>query len=292
MIDYSTALKTLNEVKTSFTYPIFIPSLGREVRFMQMTTAQQKAFVKISMLNPAAQGIAFATAARSLMLETCAESIDIDNLTILDRIVICLMIRIMSVGNTMEVSIDTNESDEAEEDENKNKSDSFSINVDLGNLYNKVITEYVKVNTARQTIAIDGCPVSIQISIPTIKEEAKIIPMLDNVAKVDNDDQNGEKYAQVFSDTFYTELIKYIRVVTIKNDTTQETTTIDFSELSPKQMLDVSLNIPASVTSAMMLKVNQLISSINSLTMFNVKHLGKEYNYNVEVLSSNFFITL
>ena len=292
MIDYSSTLKALNEVKTSFTYPIFVPSLDRDVRFMQMTTAHQKNFVKISMLSQAAQSISFTAATRSLILETCAESIDVDNLTVLDRIIICLMIRIMSVGNTMEVSIDTNEDNENSENRDKNKPESFSINIDLGMLYKKAISEYTKIDTSKQTIAVDGYPISVQISIPTIKEEAKILPMLENINKVNGNDSDNEKYAKVFSDTFYVELIKYIRTVSIKNTTTQEETVIDFSELTPKQMLDVALNIPASVTSAIILRVNQLISSINGLTMFNVKHNGREYSYNVEVLDSNFFIAL
>ena len=292
MTDYSTALKTLNEVKTSFTYPIFIPSLGREVRFMQMTTAQQKAFVKISMLSTSAQAAAFSDAAYSLIKETCTEAIDVDKLTILDRLVICLMIRIMSVGNTLKVSIGPDNLNEQDETKTNAKGESFSLNIDLGVLYNKIVSEYAKIDANEQTISLENNPISVIISIPTLKDEFKINTMLSELGRVTGDDPDNSAYAEIFSKTFYVELIKYIRAVIIVNPATQETTTIEFAELTPKQKMDVYLGIPANITSAVMLRVNDIISNINKLTMFDITHQGKQYQYNIEVLNSDFFIAL
>ena len=292
MTDYTTALKTINEVKTAFTYPIFVPSLGREIRFMQMTTAQQKAFIKISMLNTSAQGAAFSTAAYSLIRETCAEDIDIDKLTILDRLVICLMIRIMSVGNTLAVSVGPDNLNESGESETKNKAESFSLNIDLIVLYNKIAAEYAKIDTNDQIITLKNSPISVTIAIPTLKDEAKINTMLDELGHAPGNDPDNSAYADIFSKTFYVELVKYIKTITIQNDSGQEATTIDFSELTPKQKMDIYMSIPANITSAVMLKVNELVSDINKLTMFDITHNGKQYRYNVEVLNSDFFIAL
>jgi len=292
MTDYSTALKTLNEVKTAFTYPIFVPSLGREVRFMQMTTAQQKTFVKISMLSTSAQGAAFSAAAYSLIKETCAEAIDVDKLTILDRLVICLMIRIMSVGNTLKISVGPENLNESNENNPKTKEDTFSLNVDLGALYGKIASEYTKINAGEQTISLENNPISVVISIPTLKDEEKINTMLGELGRVTGDDPDNAAYADIFSNTFYVELIKYIRSVIIINPATQETTTIDFNDLTPKQKMDVYLGIPANITSAVMTKVNEIVSDINKLTMFDINHKGKQYRYNIEVLNSDFFIAL
>lgn len=291
-IDYTTALKTINEIKTAFTYPIFIPSLGKEVRFIQMTTAQQKAFVKISMLNTSAQDAAFSNAAYSLIKETCTEAIDVDALTILDRLVICLMIRIMSVGNTLKISVGPDNLNESEEAQPNSNGETFSLNIDLVALYNKIISEYAKINTSEQVISIPENPISVVIAVPTIKDEIKINTMLDEFGSTPKNDPNNTTYADIFSKTFYAELIKYIKKVIIKNESTNETSTVDFTVLTPKQKMDIYLSIPSNVTTAAMIKINELVSDINKLTMFDINHKNKQYRYNIEVLNSDFFIAL
>jgi len=124
-----------------FYFGVFIPSLNRKVYFKELNIRQLKNIVKTILNN---DDVALVYAFNDLIKENCKENIDILDITILDRFLILLNMRIVSIGNIQTVQLTCDETQKPYEiivDYNQLVDNIASINFDdIVNITNKNIT--------------------------------------------------------------------------------------------------------------------------------------------------------
>lgn len=283
--NYLSAISAIDNINKSFSFGIFIPSLNREVQFHQMTTSQQKAFIKNTMAagNTGTSSLIYAT--HNLLKENCAEQdVNVDNFTVIDKLIACTMIRIMSVGASMSVVVGADE---------ENDKPGFNVNIDLETLYNKMLKTYTSVQF-NPIIKIENNPIIIEIGLPTVGDELKIEQdAQEKTKKRINEKSTQNEVAYTFGELFIQEIVKYIRCVTIKDknkDTGEdENIVINMLEIPTKHRLDIIEKLPSNIMSPAIVEINKMVEKISDLTMLSVDHENQHYEYKVDVLNSTFF---
>jgi hypothetical protein len=96
-------LGAIKNVQDKNVYPVFIPSLQKTVMFKEMNTGQEKMIVKTIVDSPIYNS-EFIFAIKDIINANCAEVIDIEALTIIDKTAICLTMRMKSIGDTFTYS--------------------------------------------------------------------------------------------------------------------------------------------------------------------------------------------
>ena len=189
-------LGAIKGVQEKNVYPIFIPSLQKDVLFKEMTTRQEKMIVKTIVDSPIYNS-EFIFAIRTIIKENCAEDIDIDSLTIIDKTAICLTMRMQSIGNEFDYLF-------TEEDRTKTIK----------------ISDYVK---KFKTIKIPKDKVVGTDDIKVLCGYPSIVTEYDlerefrsSVDALEIDSLNDARDA--IGDVFTNELVKYIKEITIIHD--------------------------------------------------------------------------
>ena len=99
-------LNIVKKVNDTFAYEVFIPSLNKSILFREINTSQQKRLIKAIIDSPVFN-TEFIFTLRQIIKENCVdEKLDIDQLTILDKFIISLIMRSVSVGNSYEVELE------------------------------------------------------------------------------------------------------------------------------------------------------------------------------------------
>lgn len=189
-------LGTIKDIQDKNVYPVYIPSLKKNVMFKEMTTKQEKCLVKTIVDNPIYNS-EFIFAIREIIKENCAEDINIDDLTIIDKTAICLTMRLKSIGNKFEYVFP---------------------NVELSKEIN--IEEYVErfkdINIPKNKIVGDDT-FKIECAYPTILTEYNLEKEFrSNVEELDI--KNIKEAREALGNVFTNELVKYIKTIKIKKD--------------------------------------------------------------------------
>ena len=279
-INIKDLLGAMNKINDSFSYGIYIPSLGRDVQFRQMSTAQQKAFVKTAM-NTNQLNSEFLYSIFSTIKANCAEpDIDVSKFTILDKMFICMKIRSMSISPIVKITID------GIVDEAKNLIQ-FSINLD--ELYAKMKTQYTM--EFSKEITSDDTPYVIRCEIPNIGDEIKLEQELQEGIKksLENNRDDQTVISNAIGEIFIQDLSKYITSIDVPVSETQ-IRTVDMSTLNFKDRIRILEALPNQISAKLVEHVNEITKHLNSLTIANFKHGGKDYKYQLQVVSSDFFI--
>lgn len=101
-MDVQDILDAINEANDKNVYSVYVPSLKRDVLFRELNTGQEKMLIKSVVDNPV-YNTEFIFAIRQIMKENCAErDINIDDLTLIDKLAICLVMRQKSIGDEFE----------------------------------------------------------------------------------------------------------------------------------------------------------------------------------------------
>lgn len=283
--NFLSAINAIDSINKSYTFGVYIPSLGREVQFTQMTTAQQKAFIKNTMApgNTGTSTLVYAT--HSLLKNNCAEpDVNVDEFTLIDKIIACTMIRIMSVGDKMSVTIG--------EDEEANKQ-GITVNIQLTQLYNQMLEKWSKIEF-KNIINPEKCPFTVEIGIPTVGDELKIEQdAQEKTKKRVNDKSNQDEIAYTFGELFLQEIVKFVRKVTINQGEDEEgkpkIIEVNMLDLPTRNRLDLLEKLPSQVMSPAIVEINKIVEQTSDLQVLNIDHEGQHYEYKVEVLNSAFF---
>jgi hypothetical protein len=204
-VNLQDALDALKGVQSENVYPVYIPSLKKNVMFKEMTTKQEKAIVKTIIDSPVYNS-EFIFAIRDIIKENCAEELDIDSLTIIDKTAICLTMRLKSIGPTFDYTFKV---------VNKTKT------IDIA----EYIEKFKKVKVPEdKTVGSDS--VQIVCGYPTVKDEYE----LENEFRANVKDveiSTVDEARKAIGDVFSNELVKYIKGVSIKG-TDLDMSTFDF----------------------------------------------------------------
>lgn len=223
-VNLQDVLDTLKSVQIENVYPVYIPSLKKNVMFKEMTTKQEKAIVKTIIDSPVYNS-EFIFAIREIIKENCAEDLDINKLTIIDKTAICLTMRLKSIGPTFDYTFKV---------ANKTK----TINIE------EYIDKFKKLAVPdNETVGTDR--VKILCGYPTINDEYELEnEFRANVKEVDI--STVEEARTAIGDVFSNELVKYIKEITIKKGDVD--VVLDMSKFNFKSRITILDEIGNSAT--------------------------------------------
>ena len=258
--EISKILNAIDTINTALVFDVDIPSLNKTIRFRQLTTGQQKKFAK-QLLT--ADGLSIVPAVLDIAKQNCLDqTINFDNLTLVDLLLISIKIRIYSVGDfiTLRVPID--------KDENSEKQTFFDVKIDLKKLYNDILSKAD--TTIDDSIIMDQYPYEIYIGMPSVKAMCDL------------------KDVENFDDQDIYETTQYIKSIKIRNNT-GEKITIDFNDLGINDKISILEKIPNPIIQKTYETLVDKIKKINGISLYRIKHKNKDYSQSISILSANFF---
>lgn len=211
-------LTALQAVSKESGYQIWIPSLKREVKFSDISTGQQKEMIRALVDNPVYR-TNFILALHKILKDNCQDQIDIDTLTILDKVAIAVQIRAKSIGTKVKVETDAGQ-----------------VTVDIADDYAKRFT----FTTDPISNNFDFGDIQLSVREPTIGREVQLERELrSNLVK--STIENYDDVRNMLADAYVGELAKYITYVAVGDNKT-DVTTLDF-----KQAYKVVEGLPATL---------------------------------------------
>ena len=271
-------LGKIAESKKKYAFPVFIPSLGREVPFYQMTTLQQKELLKASMTDTDRYSNTM-YALFSIFQNNCAEKdVEIGKFTLVDKLLVALAMRAYSISPTYKVVLNDMKDD---------KGKPLNASINLQNLINKIIKKF-KGYKFSQTITAPGTDIKVEIGIPTIGTELLIEKEFEQSARKNASDSANPDQSEGFGELYVLECVKFLKSITVKGDSEEKT--IDVSEMTPSEKKSAFESLPASLAVEVSKAVNEFMTELNDITLLDVNHEGDKRSYKIELADPDFFI--
>lgn len=280
--NYSIAdvLNKIAESQKKYSFPIFIPSLNREVPFHQMTTAQQKVFIKASMSDNKRYSNTMYALFSVIQTNIADKTVDVSKFTVLDKLIIALAIRAYSVSPEYRVQVNDIKHDDGTP---------VTAKIDLGALISKIIKSF-KGKKFTQTISVDSVNIQATISLPTIGTEVEIERQFEEKAR--DDAQNGETEddkSAGLGELYILECVKFLSTVIVKNED-GSTTEMDVSRMNAADKKAAFEQLPASLSVKIAEYVNQILSDLGNITMLKIKAEDGTHEYKIDAADPDFFI--
>lgn len=256
-------LKAIQEVNKNAGYSIWIPSLKKDVRFSDITTGQQKEMIRALVDNPVYR-TNFIMAMYEIIKSNCQEDIDINKLSIFDKIAIAIQLRRHSSGNLVKVEVDNViETVDLSAYDPKEK---FTVNPEL--LKGKELEQ-------------NGIKVSLQI--PTIYCEVQLETQL-RAKLTKSNIESYDDVRNVLADAYVGELAKYITNVVVNGqgfmfDSTNFSNAYKVVEVLPTTLVRQAISYMEDVQ-----------RELTRFTTFSVVNIGLKTEQTVELsLDAAFF---
>lgn len=184
---------------------VLVPSLGNEIECSSLTFKQQK-----DLISTVAEGSVGALKFQKIINDTIIANTGNNELKITDKLPVIVKLRMDAIGNT--VKFDQTE-------------------IDLS----PVLEKLCKIKT-KQTKTIKGV-VSIDLEVPTLVEENKVIQAIIESLKKDGDSEFGKSVGNIYT----YEIVKYVKCVKFDG---QE---LVFSDVPTKDRYKIVENLPLSI---------------------------------------------
>lgn len=256
-------LGAIGKVQDKNVYPVFIPSLDTNVMFKEMTTSQEKMIIKTIVDNPIYNS-EFIFAIREIIKQNCAEKIDIDTLTIIDKTMICLTMRMKSIGNEFEYVF-----------KNTDKTKTIKIS--------EYIEKFEKIKIPEDKVVGSG-DIKVTCSYPTVLNEYKLEKEFRfDVESIDAN--NLSKIRNVIGEVFTNEIVKYIKGVSITND--DQVMELNMDDYDFKSRITILEKIGNSVTQDILKYIEEVNKDMRQALKVELELDEKDQKkYNSEKLSS------
>ena len=269
-------LSTMDHLNGKNVYPVYIPSLKRNVMFKEMTTGQEKTIVKTIIDDPIYNS-GFIFAIRDIIKQNCAEDLNVDNLTAIDKTAICLTMRQKSIGDSFDYIF-------------KGTSKKKTIN----------ISEYIdKVNTlgAIDNKVVGNDRIKVVCKYPTILDEYTLeMEFRDNtINKKVQDDREAVDINTEIGNVFINEVVKYIKEITLHSD--ESDMVLDMSQFTFKNRIAIVEKIGSTVLAEILKYIEETNKEINKALTIELQlseteqlEFGKQTLTGMLGAGSNFFI--
>jgi len=255
-------LGLMDRVNESFNYEVWVPSLNKNVMFRELTTSQQKRLIK-SIIDSPIYNTEFIYTLRQILKENCSdEKINVDDLTILDKMIIAIKIRSTSISDQVEIEFD---------ESNKR---AFSLEKIL-----KAAKKDLKI-PGPKTISDDRGVYTLQCSMPTIGTEYNLEKELRSNQEVE-DINTSEDLRNTIGTTFINELVKYINIISIKSvdgEGKEEITDINLNDVNFKNRITLVEKLPEKLTSKLIDYINDIKKELDKIVLIKttITKEGKE----------------
>jgi hypothetical protein len=195
-------ISVINKANDTFAYSVFVPSLNKEILFREINTAQQKKLVK-SIIDSPIFNTEFIFTLREIIKENCVDtSVNVDELSIYDKLIISLYMRIYSIGTELTVNSKCPECDK---------------------LHSRIIKLNELLESVKDSISIKFSDIiedetktfKIYCEIPKISTEYNLEKEFRKNTKIDVKDEKDLR--ETLGNVFISELVKFISKIEITN---------------------------------------------------------------------------
>lgn len=270
--DINSIINIIERSSESYSTPVYIPSLKKEVNFREISTAQHKRILKSTIDDPVYNSL-FIKTMYSIIKENCVGDVDFNKLTIIDKMFIILHLRSVSIGDTISVEL------QSKNDESSTYKSDFKITNVIKNA-KKVVK-----NIEPETLEIG--PYKIHCSVPNILTECKIEEELRNDEI--GDMNTAEDIRETFAEKFISEICKFINKIEIVKD---EAVDVNLEEYSFKDRITLIEKLPSNVAEAVVKYMGKVNSEIEKVTILNknvtINEQKEEFSYQLS-LDATFF---
>lgn len=283
-MDVTELLDKIAESKRKYAFPIFIPSLNKEVPFYQMTTEQQKNLLKASMTDTGRFSNTM-YALFSIIKDNCADkSIDVTKFTLIDKLIVTIAIRMFSISPTYKVVVN----DITDKDTGK----PLNASINLESLIKKILKQF-RGKKFTETIQSESSDIKAIISLPTIGTEIAVEQDMEADARKNaNADGDVDLSSSGIGDLYILECMKFLSAIVVTTDVDGKPTetTVDVSTMSSSDKKRTFESLPAAISIKIAERVNEIVSEINDITLLKLKHEGEEHVYKIDLNDPDFFI--
>lgn len=266
-------LAEINSRKATYAANVWVPSLKRDVRFTEMSTAQQKKLIK-SIADSSVYNSDFIMTFCDVLKECCVDNtVNIEDLNIIDKLFIGLSLRMNSIGVTFPVQVTTN------------NNETVNINVNLSNILDsmKAVLPDIQPMTFEDNNFVVTC------NVPLIRDELGIerdIRSKQNIP-LDQLDKNNQ-YKQVISDAFIEEVTKYISSVELKKD--NEKKDMGWKNYSYPDRIKIVEHFSSGLLKKIVEYYTNIVNIISKIQVVSFKYGDQSFERNMEFGDGDFFI--
>lgn len=269
-----TSMDQINQIikRKDITYAshYMVPSLKHEVPFNEINTSQQKRLVK-SVIDSPVYNTEFIYTLREILKENCQDNtINVDNLTIIDKLVLALALRIRSIGNTVDIEVQTKEKK------------SVTVSLDVSKVLEIALSTLQDI--ADKTL--EDPYYKVVCSVPTIGVEYKLEKELrNNVSSIQI--ENVQELRQTIGDAFIGELVKYVSAVYIKS-TDDVLIPVDWAQFSYANRIKVVETFKTGLLKEIMDYISSVRKEVDKIELINLEFEGEKLERRLSI-DGNFF---
>lgn len=247
-----------------------IPSLKREAPFNELNTSQQKRLVK-SVIDSPVYNTEFIYTFRDILKENCQDaSINIDDLTIVDKLVLALALRMKSIGNSVDIEIQAKDGKQV------------NVGLEINKILNIALTTIQDVPSK----IFEDSYFKIECSIPTISTEYKLERELRNRTTA-IEIENIDELRQTVGDAFIGEIVKFISSVYIKTQD-DELVPIDWQQFTFINRIKVIETFKTGLLRDVLNYINDVRKEIDKVELVKFEFGGETYERRLTI-DGNFF---
>jgi hypothetical protein len=231
--NFNEILKSLTEISNSFNVSIYIPSLKQTVDFKELNTKQQKELLE-TVTDTSIYKTKFAQTFLQIIKENLiSNDINIDELTIYDKIFIGLFLR-SKISNTLNFIF--------------KEEPLYSESVELKPIIDECV-KYTHPQLDKITIVKDGVTIGVELKIPTIVLESKYEAELSKTYKKIDDVKSVNDMGSLLSDAFVGEVSKYISKISFDDKI------VELENLTINQRIRLTELLTADLTQKVLQKI-------------------------------------
>lgn len=233
--DFNSIISVLDAINKENTISVYVPSLKKDVNFKNITTGQQKLFLKSAIDNPVFQ-TRFILACHTLITENCLDKSVLPQLNVFDSAAILIQLRTKVYGNNFETNVNNED---------------FKVNLD------DIVQKYKTLEVPKPETLVDT-PFSIDVGVPTLSDQFALEKQLREKTLTDDQALNTN-INETLGEAFIGEVSKYIKEIKVTVNGTEQT--VNYSSLNFTKKHQVLEKLPSVVVK----KVIAYIETITSL---------------------------
>lgn len=251
-IDFKDALKLLDKLANEQTFKCFVPSVQKELTFKEVTTGQQKELLKSIVDSPFYKSKFITTTYKILKDNFVDDTIKFDDLTIIDKQLILLKMRIECFDSKYEL-------------------DTPPANVDPILDLNEVYNTAVKITNEPITLKdkIDFKDISICVCVPDVNIEYQLEKELHENIEIANIN-NTAALRTTLGDIFISEIAKYVTLISFGGEE------INLRALPFRLRIQILEKVPVTALRKVIEFIDLTKEKINSITTVKLQTKDKE----------------
>ena len=268
-------LKIVNRANEAFAYEIYVPSLKRGLMFREINTSQQKRLLKAVIDSPV-YNTEFIFILRQIIIENCVEQIDVNSLTIFDKLIIAIMLRSVSINNDLDLEFKLPNSDVK-----------ITRRISLKDLADKAIKE-IEVHPV--TIKDDSDTYEIFCDLPSLSDEYNLeMELRKNVESIEI--KNEKELRETVGNVFTNEIVKHIKQINIKNKETNQVVELNLKTMTFKDRLTLLGSIPAKINNKIIEYINTVKTQFDKVLLFKEEINGQTVEQRLKIDASFFTVS-